>query len=80
MAGKYQPLTEYLRRQPGDSVQLTLVEISAVIHMPLPPSARLRHWWSASTAAHGRAWRSAGWRVKFPGREAGRVVAVTFVR
>jgi len=49
---KYTPLTEWLRRQTEDSVELTFSEVERIIGDKLPPSARKyksgRHclrWW-----------------------------------
>lgn len=38
--GKYTPLTQYLRKQPGDCVTLTFRQIQEIIGNTLPPSAR----------------------------------------
>ena len=62
---KYQPLTDYLVRQDGDQVTLSLRELEMILQFPLPVSARLRSWWVDTTlrAPHARAWRTAGWKV-----------------
>lgn len=67
MAGKYEPLREYLSTLPGDEVCFTFAEIEGVIGAELPQTAR-RHtaWWANSTRSdhpQARAWMASGWTV-----------------
>lgn len=67
---KYFPLTELLRNQTGNCIQLTFTQIEREIGDELPSSARkYREWWAneaASDTRHRqcRAWQSAGWKVE----------------
>jgi hypothetical protein len=63
ISGKYQPLTEFLRRQPEAVVRMSFDEIERVIGAKLPPSAtHHRAWWSnnAQNNVMTKAWRDAG--------------------
>lgn len=63
VAHKYEPLTEFLRRQSRAVVRMSFDEIERVIGAKLPPSAtRHRAWWSnnAQNNVMTRAWRDAG--------------------
>ena len=60
---KYQPLTEFLRRQSRDVVRMSFAEIERVIETKLPPSAtHHRAWWSnnAQNNVMTMAWMDAG--------------------
>jgi hypothetical protein len=60
---KYQPLTEFLRRQSRDVVRMSFDEIERVIGAKLPPSAGdHRAWWSnnAQNNVMTKAWKDAG--------------------
>ena len=62
----YQPLGDFLRNYPEDTVTLTFAEIEAVIGCPLPPSAyRSRNWWhDEQERPHQRAWLDVGWEAR----------------
>ncbi len=60
---KYEPLTDYLRRQSDAVVRMSFDEIERVIGAKLPPSAtNHRAWWSNNTENNvmTRAWTDAG--------------------
>lgn len=60
---KYQPLTEFLRRQAHDVVRMSFNEIERLIGAKLPPSAtHHRAWWSnnAENNVMTKAWKDAG--------------------
>jgi hypothetical protein len=60
---KYEPLTEFLRRQLGAVVRMSFSEIERVIGTKLPPSATThRAWWSNNEQNNvmTRAWKDAG--------------------
>jgi hypothetical protein len=60
---KYEPLTEFLRRQSGAVVRMSFDEIERVIGAKLPPSAtHHRAWWSnnAQNNVMTKAWKDAG--------------------
>lgn len=60
---KYDALGVYLKRQPGDRVPITFVEIEKVIGAKLPPSARKhRPWWSNNpdNSVMTKVWLDAG--------------------
>src|SRR5688572_23920589 len=62
---KYQPLTEFLRRQSGAVVRMSFDEIERVIGTKLPPSAtHHRAWWSnnAQNNVMTKAWKDAGFQ------------------
>lgn len=62
-SSKYEPLTEFLRRQAGAVVRMSFGEIERVIGAKLPPSAmHHRAWWSnnAQNNVMTRAWKDAG--------------------
>lgn len=71
---KYEPLTEFLRRQPRAVVRMSFDEIERVIGARLPPSAAdHRAWWSnnAQNNVMTKAWKDAGFEsedVDMPGR------------
>jgi hypothetical protein len=63
--GKYEPLTEFLKKQPGTEVRMTFAQIERVIGSKLPPVAqRHRAWWSNSSTNNvmTQAWLDAGFR------------------
>lgn len=64
--GKYQPLTEYLERQPREPISMSFAEVEALIEQPLPSSARrhLPYWYASEGSALGRSIRAAGWRAR----------------
>src|SRR2546427_10126820 len=60
---KYEPLTEFLRRQSRAVVRMSFDEIERVIGTKLPPSAtHHRAWWSnnAQNNVMTKAWKEAG--------------------
>jgi len=60
---KYEPLTEFLRRQSRAVVRMSFDEIERVIGAKLPPSAmHHRAWWSnnAENNVMTKAWKDAG--------------------
>jgi hypothetical protein len=63
--GKYEPLTEFLRRQAENEIQMTFAQIERVIAAKLPPKAQKhRAWWSnsPSNSVMTKAWLEAGFR------------------
>jgi hypothetical protein len=61
--GKYEPLTEFLRKQRMEQVAMTFAEIERVVGFKLPQSARQhRAWWSnnPSNSVMTKAWLDAG--------------------
>ena len=69
MAGKYQPLTDFLQAQPGEVVTLTFEHLEQVLGESLPASARQHAaWWANEIGdtrhVQARAWLAAGWRVE----------------
>lgn len=60
--GKYTPLTEWLGRQPGPSVELTFAEIERILNAKLPPTSR-QHFtsWDNRSGGIQNAWLNAGW-------------------
>jgi hypothetical protein len=63
--GKYEPLTEFLQKQPGGEVRMSFAQIERVVGFKLPPVAqRHRAWWSNSPTNNvmTRAWLDAGFR------------------
>ena len=62
--GKYEPLTEFLRKQRSNRIEMTFAEIQDVLGAKLPPSASLyRAWWSnnPNNNVMTLAWRNAGY-------------------
>src|ERR1700752_847802 len=60
---KYEPLTEFLRRQSRAVVRMSFDEIERVIGAKLPPSAlHHRAWWcnNAQNNVMPKAWKDAG--------------------
>jgi hypothetical protein len=63
--GKYEPLTDFLQKQPGGEVRMSFAQIERVVGFKLPPVAqRHRAWWSNSPTNNvmTRAWLDAGFR------------------
>lgn len=63
--GKYEPLSEFLRRQTSDEVQMTFAQIERVLGTKLPPKAQhQRAWWSnnPNNNVMTQAWLDAGFR------------------
>ncbi|MEA2881693.1 MAG: hypothetical protein QOH32_949 [Bradyrhizobium sp.] len=63
--GKYEPLTDFLQKQPGAEVRMSFAQIERVVGFRLPPVAqRHRAWWSNSPTNNvmTRAWLDAGFR------------------
>lgn len=63
--GKYEPLTEFLRKQRTDRVSLTFSEIERIVGSKLPRSANEhRAWWSnnPSNSVMTKAWLDAGFK------------------
>ncbi|GEM_PF-824692 len=67
MAGKYEPLSDYLMTLAGDEVCFTFAEIEAILGAPLPRTAWQRSmWWANSLRPdhpQSRAWLASGWTV-----------------
>ena len=70
--GKYDPLTDFLRRQLGNRVQISFeqMEDADIIGIVLPRSAKeRREWWGNETSAQTRhkqclSWLQAGYQVE----------------
>ena len=63
--GKYQPLSEFLKKQPNDEVRLSFSQIERIVGHKLPPTAQHhRAWWSNSSknSVMTKAWLDAGFR------------------
>lgn len=60
--GRYDPLRDYLARQPGERVPLTFREIEAVVGFPLPKSKQYPAWWSNNPSNNPmtKVWLEAG--------------------
>jgi len=75
--GRYDPLTEFLRKKRADRIEMTFSQIEDVIGGKLPPSAVFyRSWWSnnPSNSVMTKAWRDAGFRSEQVDMAAGTVV------
>lgn len=62
---KYDPLRDHLKRQRGDSIELSFAEIERVIGCMLPNSAARPQWWAnvrdpKTTHVQRRSWGDAG--------------------
>jgi hypothetical protein len=62
---KYDPLRNYLRKQRGDDLELSLAEMERKIGYMLPKSAGLAQWWANPTdqdaaPVQQKAWAEAG--------------------
>jgi len=65
--GKYEPLSQYLRKSGLNLVRMRFEEIEKVLGFPLPPSSRRhRAWWSnnPSNNVMTHAWIDAGYRTE----------------
>jgi hypothetical protein len=51
---KYEPLYEFLLREPRDDFILTFEEIEEIIGFDLPRSAKRAEWWDDDTPEHPR--------------------------
>jgi hypothetical protein len=63
VVGKYEPLTEFLRKQRTERIAMTFGEIERVVGFKLPQSAlHHRAWWSnnPSNSVMTKAWLDAG--------------------
>jgi hypothetical protein len=63
--GKYEPLSEFLRKQATEEVPMTFAQIERIIGAKLPPRAQHhRAWWSNSPSNNvmTKAWLDAGFR------------------
>lgn len=63
--GKYEPLTDFLNKQPLDEIRMTFEQIERVIGGRLPPSAKHhRAWWSnnPNNSVMTKAWLDAGFK------------------
>lgn len=63
--GKYQPLSDFLKKQTAEEVHMTFAQIERVIGCKLPRSAEQhRAWWSNNpdNCVVTRAWLDAGFR------------------
>jgi hypothetical protein len=63
--GKYEPLSQFLRRQKLNEVRMTFEQIERIIGGKLPPKAQHhRAWWSnnPSNNVMTKAWLDAGYR------------------
>jgi hypothetical protein len=63
--GKYEPLTEFLRRQSGEVVRMSFAQIERIIGGKLPASAKqYRGWWSnnPNNSVMTKAWLDAGFQ------------------
>jgi hypothetical protein len=63
--GKYEPLSDFLRKQRTDQILLTFAEIERIVGFKLPRSAKeYRAWWSnnPSNSVMTKAWLDAGFQ------------------
>jgi hypothetical protein len=63
--GKYEPLSEFLRKQSNDEVRISFAQIERIIGAKLPPKAQLhRAWWSNNPTNNvmTKAWLDAGFK------------------
>ena len=62
--GKYRNLFEWLLKQQGPSMTVSITKVEEVLGFPLPPSSRrhLPHWYGFKGSAVARAIIDAGWR------------------
>ena len=64
--GKYEPLEEFLKRRPGDNIELNFSQIERIIGKPLPDGARqhLQDWdYRPPGTSLSNAWHNAGFQV-----------------
>lgn len=60
---KYDPLKEFLQRQPGPTITMSLEDVAELVG-GLPYSAyRYREWWANGGHVQARTWTDAGWSV-----------------
>lgn len=82
MAGKYEPLFDYLSGNQNQSIRLTFSKIEQILGDGLPPSARrYPEWWGndrTSPARQSQSWLRAGYKTSGPPDFA--LEAVSFVR
>ena len=74
---KYDPLREFLEKQPRPVIRMSFEQIERIIGEDLPPSARHhRAWWSnnQSNSVMTRAWREAGFKSEQVDMEAATLV------
>jgi len=59
---KYDPLGEFLARQPGERIPMSFAEIEKLIGAKLPPSKQYPAWWSNNpwNNVMTKVWRRAG--------------------
>ena len=63
--GKYEPLSEFLRKQASDEVRISFAQIERIIGAKLPPKAQHhRAWWSNNSTNNvmTKAWLAAGFK------------------
>jgi hypothetical protein len=64
---KYEPLADLLTSEGRERIDLTFAHIDAVLHDPLPKTARRRReWWANNRTRHvqAQAWLDAGYEVE----------------
>ena len=73
------PLVAFLAAQPSATTILTLslAEIDALVHVPVPASAAGRYYWLSSTGTMSRRLAAIGWRMVRVDR---RPLRITFAR
>lgn len=77
MAGKYEPLKNYLTKLKQDSIRLRFSEIEKILGFNLPRSAYdYSAWWANGGHAQAEAWKSAGYKVGSLDLNGGSVVFV----
>jgi hypothetical protein len=62
--GKYEPLTQYLKKQPVEIWDARFVDVEKVLGFPLPRSAHeYPAWWANQDPGRSqtKGWRDAGW-------------------
>jgi hypothetical protein len=63
--GKYEPLSEFLRKQSSNQVRVSFAQIERIIGAKLPPKAQQhRAWWSNNPTNNvmTKAWLEAGYK------------------
>lgn len=74
---KYNTLSDYLKRQPGERVPMTFAQIEKIIGGTLPASAyKYRPWWGNNSSNHvnAKAWLDAGFESEQVEMEARKLV------
>ena len=64
---KYEPLSQFLERQPASRVSKGFDDLEEILGFSLPRSAKAYEaWWSnnATGHSHARAWLDAGWKTE----------------